>query len=204
MTQQEEARVIRQVLAGDADAFEALVVANQTMVYTLALKMTGNPADAMDVSQDAFLKAYTSLGTFRGGSRFSVWLYRLTYNQCLDFLRKQRREPVVSLTVEDGNGASEELDLVSSAPTPEQALERKEQLAAVAAALEQLSEDHRSILLLREISGLSYQEISDLLHLSPGTVKSRIARAREQLAQILVQNGTFSPGSRHTDRKEGV
>ena len=98
MDQDEERRIITQVCAGDANAFEALVVAYQKQVYNLALRTVGNEEDAADMTQEVFLRAYRALGTFRGESKFSVWLYRLTTNVCIDFLRSRRRHPTVSLT----------------------------------------------------------------------------------------------------------
>ena len=98
MDQDEERRIIAQVCAGDANAFEALVVAYQKQVYNLALRTVGNEEDAADMTQEVFLRAYRALGTFRGESKFSVWLYRLTTNVCIDFLRSRRRHPTVSLT----------------------------------------------------------------------------------------------------------
>ena len=97
MDQDEERRIIAQVCAGDANAFEALVVAYQKQVYNLALRTVGNEEDAADMTQEVFLRAYRALGTFRGESKFSVWLYRLTTNVCIDFLRSRRRHPTVSL-----------------------------------------------------------------------------------------------------------
>ena len=104
MTKQEEDKLIARVLAGDADAFEPLVTENQTKVYHLALRLLGNEADAADAAQDALIRAYTSLSSFRGDSRFSVWLYRLTNNICIDFLRRQKRANTVSLQTEDDDG----------------------------------------------------------------------------------------------------
>lgn len=98
MDRDEERRIIAQVCAGDANAFEALVVAYQKQVYNLALRTVGNEEDAADMTQEVFLRAYRALGTFRGESKFSVWLYRLTTNVCIDFLRSRRRHPTVSLT----------------------------------------------------------------------------------------------------------
>ena len=98
MTREEEQSLIRRVLDGDADAFEPLVLENQTRVYNLALRILGNETDAWDAAQDAFLKAYTALKYLRGDSRFSVWLYRLTNNVCLDILRRRRRRPEMSLS----------------------------------------------------------------------------------------------------------
>ena len=92
MDRDEERRIIAQVCAGDANAFEALVVAYQKQVYNLALRTVGNEEDAADMTQEVFLRAYRALGTFRGESKFPVWLYRLTTNVCIDFLRKQKRQ----------------------------------------------------------------------------------------------------------------
>ena len=93
MDRDEERRIIAQVCAGDANAFEALVVAYQKQVYNLALRTVGSEEDAADMTQEVFLRAYRALGTFRGESKFSVWLYRLTTNVCIDFLRSRRRHP---------------------------------------------------------------------------------------------------------------
>ena len=104
MTREEEQALIRRVLAGDADAFEPPVTENQTRAFHLACRLLGNETDAADAVQDAFLKAYTSLKDFRGDSRFSVWLYRIVSNVCLDFLRRQNRRPASSLSQEDEDG----------------------------------------------------------------------------------------------------
>ena len=104
MTKDEEKGYIERVLAGDESAYEPLVTENQTKVYRLALRILKNEADAEDAAQEAFLKAYTSLADFRGGSRFSVWLYRLTNNICIDMLRKSKRAVIVSLQTEDDDG----------------------------------------------------------------------------------------------------
>ena len=101
MTREEERAVIERVLAGDGQAFEALVKANEKGVYNLALRMLGNAEDALDASQEAFFRAYKALGRFRGDSKFSVWLYRLTSNVCLDMLRRAGRYDETSLTGED-------------------------------------------------------------------------------------------------------
>ena len=109
MTKDEESALIERVLAGDANAFEPLVLEHQTNVYRLALRLMGNEADAADAAQDAFVKAYTSLSSFRGDSRFSVWLYRLTNNVCIDALR--RRRDTVPLETVDSEGEETELPL---------------------------------------------------------------------------------------------
>lgn len=191
MTREQEAAVIRRVLDGDGNAFEALVAAYEKNVYNLALRMTGNAQDAEDMAQEAFVKAYTSLPGFRGDSKFSVWLYRIVSNVCLDFLRRQNRRPASSLSLEDEDGEESQMDIPDESQSPEQLLERSLTQEAVQRGLQSLSEEQRQILLLREIQGLSYEEIGETLGLEPGTVKSRIFRARKKLCAFLLADGNI-------------
>ena len=191
MTREQEAEVIRRVQTGDGNAFEALVTAYEKNVYNLALRMTGNAQDAEDVAQEAFLKAYNSLDSFRGESKFSVWLYRIVSNLCLDFLRRQKRRPASSLSVEDDEGEETQLDIPDVSQSPEELLERRLTREAVRQGLAQLPAEQRQILLLREIQGLSYEEIGQALSLEPGTVKSRIFRARKRLCAFLLADGNI-------------
>ena len=191
MTQEEELRLIRRVQAGETEAFEDLVRAHEKTVYNLALRMTGDAQDAEDMAQEAFLKAYRSLGDFRGESKFSVWLYRIVSNVCLDFLRRRSRRPTVSLTAEDEEGEEQQWDVPDERLSPERLLEQKLTREAVQAGLRELPEEQREILLLREIKGLSYEEIGEILSLEPGTVKSRIFRARKRLCAFLLREGNI-------------
>ena len=191
MTRDQENAVIRAVIGGDVDAYEALVREYEKNVYNLALRMTGNSEDAYDMSQEAFLKAYNSLPSFRGDSKFSVWLYRIVSNVCLDFLRSRTRKPTVSLSTENDEGEEVELDIADEEQTPEKELDRKLTRDAVQRGLKSLPAEHREILLLREIQGLSYEEISEALGLEVGTVKSRIFRARKKLCAFLIQDGNI-------------
>ena len=202
MTREEELAVIRRVQSGDVNAYEALVAAYEKNVYNLALRMTGNATDAEDMSQEAFLKAYRSLSEFRGDSKFSVWLYRIVSNVCLDFLRKQKRRQAYSLSVEDDEGEEAQLDIPDIEQSPQELLERKLTREAVHQGLAQLPPDHRQILLLREIQGLSYEEISEALGLEVGTVKSRIFRARKKLCSFLLEDGNI-PDSFSSSRLGG-
>ena len=191
MTREEEYAVIRRVCAGDTDAFEALVTAYQKQVYNLALRTVGNEEDAADMTQEAFLRAYRSLGSFRGDSKFSVWLYRIVSNVCLDFLRSKSRKPTLSLSMEDDDGEETQLDIADESQSPELLLERSLTRDAVRRGLDALPPDYRQILLLREIQGLSYDEISLALDLEVGTVKSRIFRARKKLCAFLIADGNI-------------
>ena len=191
MTREQEAAVIRRVLDGNVNAFEDLVAAYEKNVYNLALRMTGNAQDAEDMAQEAFIKAYNSLSSFRGDSKFSVWLYRIVSNVCLDFLRKQNRRPASSLSQEDEDGEETQMDIPDESQSPEQLLERSLTQEAVQRGLQYLSEEQRQILLLREIQGLSYEEIAETLDLEAGTVKSRIFRARKKLCAFLIADGNI-------------
>ena len=192
MTKDEEKGYIERVLAGDGSAYEPLVTENQTKVYRLALRILKNETDAEDAAQEAFLKAYTSLAGFRGVSRFSVWLYRLTNNICIDMLRKNRRAVIVPLRTEDENGEEAELPISDERYSPERLAERAADRDAVRSALAALPDDCREILALRESAGLSYDEIAAALSLEVGTVKSRLNRARKKLCAALLESGNFS------------
>ena len=185
-----EAELVRAAQSGDQSAFEALVTANQAMVYSLAYRMTGNPEDAADLTQEAFLNAWRSLGSFNGQSAFSTWIYRLASNACIDFLRKEKRRSSLSMTLEDED-EDRQADLPDDRWSPQRELERREAQQAVRQGLSALSPEHREVLILRELEGLSYAEIAHALGLEEGTVKSRIARARLSLREFLLKSGNF-------------
>ena len=202
MTREEELRTVESVLGGDVNAFETLVLSYEKNVYNLALRMVKNPEDASDMAQDAFIRAYNSLASFRGESKFSVWLYRIVSNVCLDFLRSRSRHPTVSLSVENDEGEETELDIPDESQSPEALLERRLTRDSVRRGLDALSEEYRQILLLREIQGLSYDEIAETLSMELGTVKSRIFRARKKLCDFLLRDGNI-PAVRSSGNSEG-
>ena len=191
MNREQEAAIVRQVIEGNINAFETLVLEYEKNVYNIALRMVGNSEDASDMTQEAFIKAYNSLPNFRGDSKFSVWLYRIVSNVCLDFLRSRTRKPTVSLSVEDDDGEEVQIDVADESHSPELLLERSLTRDAVRRGLESLPDDYRQILLLREIQGLSYDEISQALGIEVGTVKSRIFRARKKLCAFLTADGNI-------------
>lgn len=201
MTRDEEKILIKKAQKGDTAAFEALVSAHEGFVYNLALRTLRSTHDAEDATQEVFMKAWTSLGSFRGDSKFSVWLYRITGNVCTDMLRHRRN--TVSLTVTNGEGDDAEMEIADSSPTPHEALEKKERSAALQRALDALPEDYRRAIMLRESGGMSYDEIAAALRLDIGTVKSRIFRARKKLCEILSADGNFSEFSASKERKGG-
>ncbi len=200
MTRDQEVQIVRKVLQGNVNAFEGLVSEYEKNVYAITFRIVGNSEDAADMTQETFIKAYNSLHSFRGDSRFSVWLFRIANNVCLDFLRSRNRKPTVSLSVEDDDGEDTQFDIADDSQSPEQLLERSLTRDAVRRGLDTLPPDYRQILLLREIQGLSYDEISSALGLESGTVKSRIFRARKRLCAFLIEDGNI-PVSVSSDKK---
>ena len=199
MTEQE---IVLRAKGGDQDAFAELVTAHQDRIYTLCLRMTGNREDAQDAAQEAFLNAWRALPSFKGESSFSTWVYRLTSNACIDHLRRRKRRrdlEAASLTGEDGESDWEPADHQSD---PALQTERRMAKEAVEEGLRSLPDHQREILVMRELSGLSYQEIGAALDLDLGTVKSRIARARLALKKILTAEGNFFASDTSTQTKE--
>lgn len=184
----DEQKLISLAQKGDQSAFEQLLDHYQKPVYHQALRLVSNPEDAADVTQEVFIKVWKHLPSFRGESSFSTWLYRLTDNAALDLIRREKKRRGDSSLDDEESALTLPAD---PAPTPHQAIEQKELHQAVADGLAQLSEEHRQVLVMREINGLSYEQIGSILDLSPGTVKSRIARARISLAKFLQKAGNF-------------
>ncbi|MBR4896233.1 MAG: sigma-70 family RNA polymerase sigma factor [Clostridia bacterium] len=184
---------------GDDDAFSDLVSRYERFVFNTAVRVLSasaqSPDLADDIAQEAFIKAWRNLAAFRGDCTFSTWLYRIAVNCAKDTIRAASRRPAVSLSSlasDDGDEDGEEWDVpVTSGETiPEEAAERRELILAVRRAVESLPDEQRQVIVLRDLSGLSYQEISEKLGLELGTVKSRINRGRQNLKTIL-ENGNF-------------
>lgn len=190
MTPESEKDIIKRTLAGDKNAFELLVLAYEKQVYNLALRMLGSSEDAADMTQEAFIKAYSGLASFRGDSKFSVWLYRITSNVCLDFLRAKSRRAQVSLTVGEDED-TQQLDIPDPDSDVERLFMRKMSMQAVNDGLAQLPDEQRQILVMREVGGMSYADIGKALSLEEGTVKSRIFRARKKLCAYLLKSGNI-------------
>ncbi len=188
MSSLDEQKLISLAQKGDQSAFEQLLDRYQKPVYHQALRLVSNPEDAADVTQEVFIKVWRNLPNFRGESEFSTWLYRLTDNTAIDLLRREKKRRGDSSLDDEESAAVLPAD---PAPTPHQAAEKKELHQAVVDGLRQLSEEHRQVLVMREVNGLSYEEIGRILNLTTGTVKSRMARARIALAKILQKTGNF-------------
>jgi RNA polymerase sigma-70 factor (ECF subfamily) len=184
-------RLVERAQSGDVRAFEALVRRYERWVFTLALRMVGDRGEAEDMAQDVFLKAYAGLSGFRGSSRFSTWLYAIASHHCLNYLASRARRPVPESTlgpagsdVDDPPGLIERA--ADGAPRADEILERQETARQVQEALQGLTGDHRLVLILREIQGLSYEEIAEAIGAEVGTVRSRLHRARMALKLRLV------------------
>jgi RNA polymerase sigma-70 factor, ECF subfamily len=169
----EDLALVRQALAGQTEAFGELVTRYQRVMFTVALRMLGNPADAQDATQDAFVKAYQRLTTFDPSYRFYSWMYRILINECLNLNRDRRpEEPLES-----------DLAAVGSPFDTALAVERRMQIDT---ALLRLSPEYRAVVVLRHFAGQSYGEIADALAIPEKTVKSRLYTARQQLGELLL------------------
>ncbi|MBQ9346245.1 MAG: sigma-70 family RNA polymerase sigma factor [Oscillibacter sp.] len=186
----QERDLLSRARGGDRDAFGELVRRYEKKVLALTSRMCRNSEDGEEAAQEAFLAAWQNLPGFRGDAAFSTWLYRLASNASTDLLRREgRRSARNGPSLDDEEGW---LELPDSGPSPQALAERSELKGQIESALQKLSPDHRRVLILREIHQLSYEEIGTALELDPGTVKSRISRARGRLRKILLQSGNFS------------
>lgn len=179
-------QLVERVQRGDKHAFELLVAKYQRRLARLISRFVRDAAEVEDVTQDAFIKAYRALPTFRGESAFYTWLYRIGINTAKNYLLAlKRRAPTSTPLDADEAEGLEGADLLQEASTPENELMSKQVVDVVNISLRQLPDDLRTALTLREIEGLSYEEIADVMNCPIGTVRSRIFRAREAVAENL-------------------
>jgi RNA polymerase sigma-70 factor (ECF subfamily) len=186
------AALVQRAQAGDREAVSELVQSQQTYVYSIAMSLMHNPADAADMTQEAFIRLLRSLGTYRGETKFTTWLYRLVTNICLDGLRRRGR-PVESLD-EQGSGqtgdsaqtSGERLADSDRWAQPEERLELRESATEVREALASLPATQRLALTLHYFEDLRYEDIAEVMGLPLNTVKSHIRRGKERLAQVLI------------------
>jgi len=176
----EETQLIDLAVQGDRSAFTALVEMNQERLFASMIQVTGSPDEAEEVVQEAFIRAFIKLDTFQRNSQFFTWLYRIAFNSALT--RKRRNRVRVSL---DHWRESNGLEVADPADAVDEPMLRQERVNRVRAAIQILSEDHRTILVLREMQERSYEDIAEILEISIGTVRSRLSRARNQLKVTL-------------------
>jgi RNA polymerase sigma-70 factor (ECF subfamily) len=190
-TGDQDRALVERTRAGDAGAFEALVRRYQGWVFTLALRMLGDRSEAEDRAQETFLRAYRGLRRFRGESRFSTWLYAIATRQCLNQLAGRRRRPLQRGPVGSRSSHAEDdppalVDrLADQAPRADALPQQAEFARLVQAELANLTAEHRIILILRDIQGLSYGEIAEVLRLEPGSIRSRLHSARVEMRARL-------------------
>jgi len=183
----DEVALVRAALSGDLDSFNRLVLAYQELAYNLAYRMLSDEDAASDATQTAFFSAYRSLSSYRGGS-FRAWVMRMVTNTCYDELRRRQRHPTTPLEPVDEED-DEEIEspawLADSSPNPEQMLEQGQLDQAVQSCLEGLTDEFRVVVVMVDVEGLDYQEVSIAIGKPLGTVKSRVARARLKLRDCL-------------------
>jgi RNA polymerase sigma-70 factor (ECF subfamily) len=176
-------RLIADCLQGRTAAFGELVRRYQDRLYHCVYRLVDNAEDAQDIVQDAFLNAYQSLDRFKGDSQFFTWLYRIAFNTSISLKRKQR----VALTLQSGHdrGTTDEPLDPSESSRPEYALEKAEEERRIQQALNRLSIEHRTVLILKDIEGQKYQTMAEILQVPIGTIRSRLHRARMELRRLL-------------------
>lgn len=185
--------LIEQARGGDDAAFEAIVNRYSRLVYNIALRSAASPEDAADITQETFLKAWRSLASFRGDCAITTWLCRIAMNCACDHARAAKRHFSLSLTISDDEGGHEwDLPETDVQALPEEEITRRAEVEAVRSAIAALPEDQRTIITMRDITGLSYAEIAETLGLEMGTVKSRINRARAAVKKFLLERNFFA------------
>jgi len=185
----QEAQFVARLQANEDAAYDELVRIYNASIYHVAFRMLGDAAEASDVVQDIFLKVFRNIGGFKGEAALKTWIFKIAFSEILNRLRwwkRRHRFATVSLD-ERPNGIPTSEIVPDAGPTPEEVLQCKEREGAIQQALGRLSHEHRSIIVLRDIEGFSYNEIADVLGISMGTVKSRIARARADLKKSLMR-----------------
>lgn len=175
---------------GDMKAFESLVVKYERFVSTCVFSVLGNYEDALDVSQEVFLKVYKNISKFKGDSEFSTWLYRIAKNCAYDFVRK-KKVAQISLDTAGDEGDGFDVPDVDVSSNPEKKILQNEKSLVLRSCIEKLSKEHREVIVLRDINNYTYDQISEMLGIEQGTVKSRISRAREALRKILEKENYF-------------
>lgn len=172
---------------GDIQAFELLISKHQKKVYNIAFNYLKNYDDAQEISQEAFIKAFKSIKQFNNNSTFTTWLYRITTNTCIDFLRKSKNKQAMSLDMEISlnNDSNIRIEVASKEDTPDIIYEKMELKKTIYSALDHLKEEQKSVVILKDIQGFNYEEISEILNIPIGTVRSRLNRSRKYLKELL-------------------
>lgn len=179
-----ESTLIEKSIQGDVASFEKLIVKYNRYVYNIAFRMMGNEEDAKDMSQETLIKAFKAIGQFKMEANFSTWLYRITINVCKDELRK-RKDNVLSYDAEINDEGTLKDIIKDENANPILIYEKLELRESIESALNKLSDDNKSVVVLKDLLGYSYEEIGEILQIPIGTVRSRLNRSRSTLKRLL-------------------
>lgn len=182
-----EKQLIQKAKAGDERSFESLILSCQGKAFNIAVRYLKNEDDAMDALQESFIKIFRHLNSFKEDSRFDTWVYRIVVNTCNDMLRKNSNQKITDSIYKRSDEEETIIEIPDLTGSPEAAIDQKEKSEHIISCLEKLNREHKEIIVLRDIHGFSYEEISGILNCSIGTVKSRINRSRLKLREILLE-----------------
>ena len=182
-----EKLLIQKAKRGDEKSFESLILGCQHKAYNIALRYLKNEEDAMDALQESFIKIFRHLKSFKEDSRFDTWVYRIVVNTCNDMLRKNSNQKITDSIFKAEDDKETIIEIPDSTSSPEEVYDKKEKSAYILNCLEKLNRDQKEIIILRDVQGFSYEEISEILECSVGTLKSRINRSRLKLREILLE-----------------
>ncbi|RKZ07184.1 hypothetical protein DRQ05_03525 [bacterium] len=185
----EDKRIIEGCLAGKRGAFEELLEKYKSKVYSICIRMVRNPTDAEDIAQEVFVRVFSALDRYDPSFPFSSWLYRITSNMCIDFIRKTKDRPVSIDKPLSGDDGEYAFQLPSDGAGPDRNVQAREMISILEEALARLPERYRMIVILRHEEQLSYEEISESLGIPIGTVKARIHRARNMIKEFFAKKG---------------
>jgi len=198
MTIMDEAALVKEAQNGNLDSFNGLILAYQSLVYNVAYRIMGDPESSADATQEAFISAFKNIKSFRGGS-FRSWLLRIVTNACYDELRRRKRRPSTSLEelteYSEGSDSDEPATLGTHADSPERAAVMSELTSAIEDCISRLSAEFKVVVVLVDVQGYDYREVSRIIQKPLGTVKSRLARARAKLRDCLQQHRELLPAS---------
>lgn len=197
----DEGLLIKQAQNGDVEAFEILIKNYEHTIYSICFKVLKNEADAFDAAQDVCIKVWKQIKNFENKSKFSTWVYRIATNQCLDILRKEKNKKTLSIHQNE----DWVLEIEDKKINIEKQLEDAERIRILKVALDELKKEHSSIIILKDVKELTYEEIAADQNISLGTVKSRLFRARTALKNILQQDKEpYRSFWRHINREGGL
>ncbi len=182
--------LVKRVKNGDVDAFEEIIAKYEKRVFSLIYNVTKNENEIEDLAQEVFIKVYKNIDKFQGKSSLYTWIYRITTNLCLDYIKKRREIIYIDEKIQYGDGEVD-IQLSTNEKLQDELYEEKELKEKLQKSIDKLPDKQKMMIILRDIKGLSYEEISKILEMKLGTVKSQINRARIKLKEILEKDGTY-------------